>query len=194
MIRTGLLLGSFNPIHIGHLIVAETALSEGLVDEMWLVVSPQNPLKPAAGLVPEQLRLEMAKAACAGNNRLHVSDVEFHLPKPSYTVDTVRHLQAHHPDRSWWLVMGSDLPAQFHLWKEYTWLLEHVNFLIYPRTLSAPAQSHIDWQRNNVLPLNAPQIELSSTLIRERIQHHKSIRYMVPDEVSRIIASHRLYL
>lgn len=193
MIRTGLLLGSFNPVHIGHLIVAETALSEGLVDEMWLVVSPQNPLKPASGMAPEELRLAMTRAACVGNHRLQVSDVEFHLPRPSYTVDTVRHLQTSFPDRSWWLLMGSDLPAQFHLWKEYDWLLKNVGFLIYPRTLSPAAQSPIDWQRTNVLPLNAPKIDLSSTLIRERIHANKSIRYLVPDEAVRIIAQHHLY-
>lgn len=187
--RTGLFFGSFNPIHIGHLIIAEHMLYTYNLEEVWLVVSPQNPFKTTFELWPEQQRLEMVKLAIADNARLKACDVEFGLAKPSYTVQTMRHLSIEHTDRDFFIIMGSDNLASFKQWKDYAFLLEHYRFLVYYR---AGFEQMELMDHPNVRISEAPVLHISATFIRERLQTGTSIRYLVLPDVERYIFQHGL--
>lgn len=191
MKNTGLLFGSFNPIHLGHLIVAQYFITRGGCDEVWLVVSPQNPFKRAVDLAPEQHRLAMARLAVAGNAQLSVCDLEFSLPRPSYTSDTLGVLRSKHPDRKFSLLLGEDLLAQFTDWKDYGRILTHHRLRVYPRT-RAPATLP-ELLRPHVDICEAPRIDISSTLVRSLLRGGALPRYLVPDNVLAYITQHKLY-
>lgn len=194
MNRTGLFFGSFNPIHLGHLEVAQQALSTGLVTEVWFVVSPQNPLKSEADLAPEQHRLAMAELAVRGNTALAVCDEECHLPRPSFTADTLKHLFALYPEKTFTMIIGDDLTAQMHRWKEYVWIMEHVSFLIYPRRFEQPAENlPAFWPRERTRILNAARMPVSSTEVRNRCATGNSISNLVPPGVEEYIVAHGIY-
>lgn len=169
-IRTGLYGGSFHPIHQGHLAVADYFCRNNLVDELWWVVSPQNPLKNSQYEGHAQLRLQEARNILQAYPQFVVSDVEFHLPRPSYMAQTLRHLCKMHPERTFSLIIGGDNLDEFTRWKDYLFLLEHFDILVYPRPGSTNEVPE-DWHRVTLFK-DAPQIDISSTAIRNgKIPH-----------------------
>ncbi|KAF5065032.1 putative nicotinate-nucleotide adenylyltransferase [anaerobic digester metagenome] len=188
---TGLFFGSFNPIHFGHLCIAEYMVEFGGLKEVWFIVSPHNPLKDKATLLSDQYRLEMVEAAIANDERFRVSDIEFRMPRPSYTIDTLARLSEQHPDRQFVLIAGTDVLPSFHKWKNYEQLLDQYRLMIYPRhgDEDHPLLSH-----PSITVVNAPRIEISASFIREAIKNGKNIRYFLPDKVMKIIEKMGFYL
>lgn len=193
MKKTGLYFGSFNPIHLGHLIVAEAFASSGDYDEVWLVVSPHNPLKTFTDLAPQENRLEMVRMSIEGNPLLIASNIEFGLPTPSFTHQTLAALLELHPDRVFSILLGEDTKMNFHLWKNYLWILENFSIIFFPREVKSEDPGVIPWSKYRVSTFDGPLIGISSTLIRERIKKGKSIRYQVPESVKFYIENQRLY-
>ena len=159
--KVGLYFGSFNPIHVGHLIVASHVANTKLVDQVWFVVSPQNPLKPANSLLNEYNRLNLVHLAIEGDNRFRACDVEFKLPKPSFTIDTLSYLNERYPQHEFSIIMGSDSLLNLHKWKNYDQLIKHFVFFIYDR-LGFEAKESI---RGNINYLDAPIVEISSKVV-----------------------------
>lgn len=188
--KIGLFFGSFNPIHIGHMIIANVMAETTDLDKVWFVVSPQNPFKPSKGLLHEFDRYDMVRAAVYENYKLEVSDIEFHLPKPSYTIHTLVHLSEKHPDKKFKVIIGEDNLEKFSHWKNYERILEDYGLYVYPRPHAV--QSDI---RNhpNVVMVEAPMMDISATFIRECIRKNQSVRYLVPDPVEAIIRSKKFY-
>ncbi len=187
----GLFFGSFNPIHVGHLIIANSMLENGPLDKVWFVVTPQNPLKPSKGLLHEFDRFDMVKAAIADNYKFDVSDVEFHLPKPSYTAYTLTHLAEKNPDKNFVLIIGEDNLANFSRWKNHEQILSSYQLFVYPR----PRVTNSDLKRHaNVKMVDAPVLDISATFIRNQIKGNKSIKYLVPESVEQLIRSRGFYL
>ncbi len=186
--------GSFNPVHNGHLSIAKYLIDKSLCDELWLVPSPRNPLKSPAGLAPDRDRLAMVQLAVDGlaaGERVKVSGIEFDLPKPSYTIDTLRTLTAAYPQYRFSLAIGSDCLAEFDRWKDYRALLTDYEVLVYPR---GGADCRPEFAGRVKLLEDAPLLEFSSTDVRERIARGESIRGMVPQGVERYIGEHKLYV
>ncbi|MGE0590085.1 MAG: nicotinate (nicotinamide) nucleotide adenylyltransferase [Cyclobacteriaceae bacterium] len=187
----GLFFGSFNPIHVGHLIIANSMLENGPLDKVWFVVTPQNPLKPSKGLLHEFDRFDMVKAAIADNYKFEVSDVEFHLPKPSYTTYTLAHLSEKNPDKNFVLIIGEDNLANFSRWKNHEHILDTYQLFVYPR----PRVTNSDLKRHaSVKMVDAPVLDISATFIRNQIKGNKSIKYLVPESVEHLIQSRGFYL
>ncbi len=176
----GLFFGSFNPVHIGHLIIAQTFLNELKLDAVWFVLSPHNPLKDKKDLWPDEKRLEILKLAIAGNSKFEICNVELELPQPSYTINTLQHLQAQYPGTNFQLLIGSDNLENFALWKDYEHILANYKIGVYMRP---EAQKNAFFGHENVQIVNAPLLDISSTQIREFLQEKKSVRYLVPDAV-----------
>lgn len=182
--KIGLFFGSFNPIHIGHLIIANIMAEHADLKKVWLIVSPQNPLKPSKGLLHEFDRYDMAKAAVADHYKIEVSDVEFHLPKPSYTIHTLAYLTEKHPDKDFKVIIGEDNLESFAKWKNHEQILNQYGLYVYPR----PHVTNSDLKRHaHVKMVYAPLLDISATYIRESIKNNKSIRYLVPEAVEAII-------
>lgn len=181
---TGLFFGSFNPIHNGHLCIAEYMIEFGGLEEVWFVVSPHNPLKDKSTLLSDQYRLDMVEAAIKGDGRFSVSDIEFHMPRPSYTIDTLTRFSEQYPNRNFVLIAGTDVLPSFHKWKNYEQLLEQYHLMIYPRhgDEDHPLLSH-----PSVSLVQAPRIEISASFIREAIKNNKTIKYFLPESVKAII-------
>ena len=182
MKKTGLFFGSFNPIHIGHLILANYILENSDMDELWFVVSPQNPFKDKKSLLKDHNRLDMVQLAITNYPKMRASNVEFSLPVPSYTIDTLTYLKEKHPDYSFSLIMGEDNLGSLHKWKNYEQLLEKYQIIVYPRILGEEKKSDY-LQHENIHQINAPIIELSATEIRNMIKEGKNTRPMLPPEV-----------
>lgn len=189
--QVGLYFGSFNPIHHGHLIIASFLLENTDLDQVWFVVSPQNPLKPSVSLLNEYHRLYLVQAAIEGENNLKASDIEFRLPKPSYTVDTLTYLQEKYPAHQFSIIMGSDSFANLPKWKNYSWLLQHYPIYVYERPGHEVLPSFPEAKKITVL--NAPLLPISATHIRKNIKEGKSIRYLVPDAVREEIERNGYY-
>ncbi len=188
--KVGLLFGSFNPIHIGHLILANFMATNTDLDTVWLVVSPQNPFKPSNSLLHEFDRLHMVSLAIADNPNLGVSNIEFSMPKPSYTIDTLTYLQEKYPSYEFVLIMGEDNLVSFPKWKNYESILQYHKVYVYPRTGSVTTEiTHMP----SVSFVKAPILDISATFIRDCIRQEKSIKYLVPDEVADYIRVHKLY-
>jgi len=186
----GLFFGSFNPIHVGHMIIANVMAENTDLNKVWFVVSPQNPLKPAKGLLHEFDRYDMVKAAIADNYKLEVSDVEFNLPKPSYTIHTLAYLTEKFPGRQFKVIMGEDNLESFTKWKNHEQILEQFGLYIYPR----PHVTNSDLKRHpNVKMIEAPLLDISATYIRNCIKNNKSIRYLVPEPVEQLIRLKHFY-
>ena len=180
--KIGLFFGSFNPIHIGHLILANYILENSDMWELWFIVSPQNPFKDKKSLLKDHNRLDMVQLAIKNYPRMRASNVEFLLPRPSYTIDTLTYLQEKHPDLSFSLIMGEDNLASLHKWKNYELLLEKYQIIVYPRIFGEEKKSdHL--QHENIHQVKAPIIELSATEIRNMIKSGKNTRPMLPPEV-----------
>lgn len=189
--QIGVFSGSFNPIHMGHVILANYITEFSYIDEVWFVVTPHNPLKEFSNLADEQHRLNMCNIAVEGMDKLKVSEIEFSMPKPSYTIDTLDRLKADYPDLEFNLIIGADNWNELHLWKSFVRLKNDFNILIYPR-LSEEVK--IDAQnKNNVQYCKAPIIEISSTFIRASIKESKNIKPFLPNGVYEYICEHKLY-
>lgn len=178
--RVALFGGSFNPIHNGHIALAEAVLTARLADEVWLMVSPQNPLKQQADLLAETTRLWLAQKALSGRERIKVSDFEFHLPRPSYTWNTLQALHEAYPDVTFSLLIGGDNWQCFHKWAHYAEILSNYSIIVYPR-----AESDVDEQElpANVTLLHVPLFPFSSTDIRNKVRDRESIKVYVPKTV-----------
>jgi len=179
--KIGLYFGSFNPIHHGHLLIANYIIQHTDLKQVWFIVSPQNPLKPAASLLNEYHRLYLVQLAIEGENNLKASDIEFKLPKPSFTVDTLTYLQEKYPNHEFAVIMGSDSFQNLPKWKNYNWLLQHYPVYVYKRPGNETLPEYP--AAKEVHLLDAPLLTLSSTQIRKDIRANRSIRYMVPDSV-----------
>ncbi len=177
MKKVGLYFGSYNPIHMGHLIVAQFMQQFSGLDEVWLVVSPHNPSRKKADLLDDRARLYLVQLAIEGMPGLRVSDVEFGLPRPGYTVDTLACLEEQHPDRQFCLIMGSDNLAHLHKWKNAEYLLSHYRIYVYPRSTR---ESGLYSDHRNVVVVDAPLMELSGSFIRRAISEGKEVSAMVP--------------
>ncbi len=174
---TGLYFGSFNPIHIGHLAIANFIVEFSELDQLWFVVSPQNPLKEKKSLLQDYHRLEMVRLAVEDDDRFRASDIEFKLPTPSYTIDTLTYLEEKHPGMQFQLVMGADGLRTFHKWKHAELIVEKYHRLIYPR----PGTDKETASRlPNATLVNAPMMEISSSFIRQAIKEGKDVRHLVP--------------
>jgi len=188
--KIGLFFGSFNPIHIGHLIIANVMAENTDLNKVWLVVSPQNPFKPSKGLLHEFDRYDMAKAAVDDHYKIEVSDVEFHLPKPSFTIHTLAYLTQKNPDKEFKIIIGQDNLESFKKWKNYEQILEQYELYVYPR----PDVTNTELIRHpHVKMIEAPLLDISATYIRQCIKANKSIRYLVPESVENMIRLKNFY-
>ncbi len=191
--KVGLYFGTFNPIHIGHLIIANHLVEYTDLDEIWMVVTPHSPLKKKKGLLEDYHRIHMVHTALDKYDRLKASDIEFHLPQPNYTVDTMAYLHEKYPKHSFSLIMGEDNLDSFPKWKNYTVLLERYSLYVYPRIYSDKLASNPLLDHPNVtLVDNAPIMEISSTFIRQAIQDGKDVRPLLDTEVWNYI-DHNLF-
>jgi nicotinate-nucleotide adenylyltransferase len=178
--KIGLFFGSFNPPHIGHMAIANYLAEYTDLTQVWFVVSPQNPFKEQAGLLKEYDRLELMRQAVGDDRRFRVSDAEFRLPKPSYTISTLEYMKEKFPDHLFSLIMGADNLENFSKWKEYERILDNYHILVYPRhgyeSSGHPSHDHIRW-------VDAPLLDISSTFIRLAIAEGRDVRYFVPERV-----------
>lgn len=186
--KIGLLFGSFNPIHIGHLLLATYIREEARLDEIWFIVSPLNPFKQKSDLENELHRLEMVKIAVKDVEYFKVNDIEFSLPKPSYTHQTLKKLSADYPGYSFNLIIGQDNLGSFKEWKEVDWITKNYKIHVYNRT----GQSITNTPKEFCL-YNLPAFDISATEIRKRINNKLPIRYFVPESVEQFIRFHKLY-
>ena len=193
--KVGLYFGSFNPIHLGHLIIANHMLIRADLDEIWIVVTPSSPFKLKTEMIAEQHRLQMVKLAVSENPSIFASDVEFNLDRPSYTVDTLRILRDKFTQIEFSVILGEDNYQNLHKWKDHSEIVDNHRLLIYPRRLSSSAvvrENNIENSRA-VLYTKAPMIEISSTYIREAIENKQDVQYLLPDPVISYIGNNHLY-
>lgn len=188
--KIGLFFGTFNPIHMGHMIVANVMLESTDINRVWFVVSPQNPFKKKSNLLHEFDRMEMVRAAVYENYRMDVSDIEMKLPKPSYTIDTLIYLSEKFPDKNFVLIIGEDNLHSFHKWKNSDKILENFNLYVYPRPSSLPSAM---LENGKVTLIDAPKVDISATFIRNFVKEGKSIQYLVPHPVADMIADKKFY-
>jgi nicotinate-nucleotide adenylyltransferase len=187
----GLFFGSFNPIHSGHLIIAQVMLQQARLDKVWFVVSPQNPFKRNQNLLHEFDRLDLVRAAIDDNPAFEATDVEFAMPRPSYTIDTLTYLTQRHPSYRFQLIIGQDNLPSFPKWKNYKQILDQYGLLVYPRPNATPSELSYHPQ---VRQMEAPMMDISATFIRKSVQKGHSVRYLVPDPVNEIIESRKYFL
>jgi nicotinate-nucleotide adenylyltransferase len=190
--RIGLFFGSFNPIHIGHLIIANSIINLTDVKRVWFIVSPQNPLKEKATLLNEYDRLHLVNKAIENNIKFKASSIEFKLPKPSYTIDTLTYLKEQYPQHQFVLIMGTDNLVTLPKWKNVDLILNHYQIIAYKRI----TDKHVDEKlltHKNITTLDVPTLNLSATLIRQLIKQKKSIQYLVPEIVMEEIEKNNYY-
>ena len=185
----GLYFGSFNPIHTGHLIIASHVANHTEIQQVWFVVSPQNPLKPSSVLLNEYHRLFMVQLAVEEDPRFRAIDVEFKMPRPSFTIDTLTYLGEKYPQHKFSIIMGTDSFQNLPRWKNAYLLIKNYPFIIYNR----PAFPIQDTLGARIITLNAPLLEISATEIRDNIKAGRTIRYLVPDKVREEIENNRYY-
>lgn len=187
--KIGLYFGSFNPVHIGHCIIASHMVQNTNLEKVWLVVSPQNPFKESASLLNEYHRLHLVKLAVENEINIKASDIEFYLPRPSYTIDTLTYLKEKHPEHEFSIIIGSDGLQNFHKWKNAAVLAKDYTLYVYKRfgfEIVNPLNARIEMAE-------APLLQISSTHIREMIKKSKSVRYLVPDKVLEEIELYHYY-
>ncbi|WP_375583864.1 nicotinate (nicotinamide) nucleotide adenylyltransferase [Cyclobacterium xiamenense] len=176
--KVGLFFGSFNPIHVGHLIIADILQDQTDLEEVWFVVSPQNPHKSSRSLLHEFDRLRMVELATADHFGFKVLDVEFHMPRPSYTIDTLTYLSEKYPQHDFSLILGGDNLTHFHRWKNSEQILNHYGLYVYPRPGKNKAIEH-----EAVRYVEAPLLDISATFIRKTLQKGGSVRYLLHPHV-----------
>jgi len=187
--KIGLYFGSFNPVHIGHLIIANYILNETDIKKIWFVVSPQNPLKQSGTLLNEFDRLHLVRTAIQNDPRLKASDIEFGLSRPSYTVNTLAYLSEKYPALNFSIIMGSDSYQNIENWKNFKTIIQNHLIYVYKRAGFEILNNH----GGSVTPLQSPLIEISATKIRELVKAGKSIRYLVPESVREEIETRQFY-
>ena len=197
----GLYFGTYNPIHVGHLIIANHMVDYTELDQVWLVVSPQNPLKNKASLLEDYHRLALVRVAIENNIKLKASNIEFDLPKPSYTIDTLTYIKEKHPEHSFSLIMGEDNLRSFHKWKNHPEILKNHSIYVYPRALTE--QERLEQNENNkghsfsnhpnVIKCNAPVMKVSSSFIRNAIKEKKDVRYLLSEPVHAYVVEMHFY-
>ena len=189
--KTGLFFGSFNPVHIGHLAIANYIIEYTDLERLWFVISPHNPLKQKESLLPDQTRLELMELAINDDERFTICDIEFRMPKPSYTIDTLTYLSEKYPKSEFVLILGSDSLLTFHKWKNYDQIVDRFHRIVYPRLndQSADYGSH----KNITVLSEAPKMEISSSFIRNAIRKGKNIRFFLPEKVYNYVIDYNLY-
>lgn len=194
MKKIGLYFGTFNPIHVGHLIIANHLANNSDLNEVWFVVSPHNPLKDKNTLLEDHHRLAMVQRAVEENPKLKASSIEFDLPKPSYTVFTLQSLKEKFPKTEFSLIMGEDNLRTIHKWKNYEYILENFDIYVYPRVQSATETDVKDFSNSGRIHMcNAPVMNVSSTFIREAIKNKKDVRYLLTDPVFKYVDEMNFY-
>ena len=180
--KIGLFFGTFNPIHVGHLILANHFAEFSDMDELWLVVTPHNPLKKKSTLLENHHRLEMVFKACENYPKLQPSNIEFGLPQPNYTTNTLAYLQEKYPDEEFCLIMGEDNLKNFPKWKNYEVLLQNHQIFVYPRISAGKIPENLK-NHSKITKVDAPIIEISSTFIRDSIKNGKNVRPLLENKV-----------
>ncbi|MDX2443317.1 MAG: nicotinate (nicotinamide) nucleotide adenylyltransferase [Bacteroidales bacterium] len=194
--KIGLYFGSFNPIHIGHMAIANYVVEFAALDQVWFIVSPHNPLKEKSSLLQDFHRLEMVYKAIDDDPRFRASDIEFNMPKPSYTIDTLAYLKEKFPDYAFHLIMGSDNLYYIHKWKNYKEILSNYGILVYPRPdypFDIKELSDLTGNDSSIRQLEAPLMEISSSFIRKSIKQKIDLRHFLPAEVFRYIEEMHFY-
>lgn len=188
--KIGLFFGSFNPVHNGHLMLANYVVEYGDMKSVWFVISPQNPLKDRESLLEDHYRKNMLELAIKDDKRFEICDIEFYMPKPSYTVDTLTRLSGLHPNTDFYVICGMDSIASFKKWKNYQMILENYHILVYPRKSYDGGEflSH-----PSVQIIAAPEIEVSSTFIRNAVKEKKDVRYFMPEKVYKYMIDMHFY-
>ncbi len=189
--KVGLYFGSFNPVHVGHMIIANSVLQSADLDQVWMVVSPQNPFKKKASLANDFDRLHLINLAIGENLRIKASNIEFGLPRPSYTIDTLVYLREKYPGHQFALIMGGDNLSSLPRWKNYQAILDEYPIYVYDRQ-GADLPEHLDHHHIEVLP-DLPLLNISSTYVRKAIAAGKSVQYLVPDAVFTYLEESTLY-
>lgn len=188
--KIALYFGSFNPIHIGHMAIANYVLEFTEVDAVWFVISPQNPFKSKQAMLQDYHRLELVARAIGDKKGYHSSNIEFSMPKPSYTIDTITYLEEKYPDNEYYLIMGADNLNTFHKWKNADLLMQKVKMLVYPRPgIKMPD----NYPESRVRSINAPMMEISSSFIREAIKNGKDVSFFLPKPVAEYIDEMNFY-
>lgn len=188
--KVGLLFGSFNPIHHGHLILANYMAEFTDLHEVWFVVSPQNPLKSKSNLLADYHRLALVRLAVEDSNKLKVSNIEFNMPKPSYTIDTLTWISEYNPNKEFVVICGTDIFPYFHKWKNYNEILSQYSLYVYPR----PGYQIGEYNDNPSITIhNAPLMEISSSFIRKGIKEKKNMSYWMPEAVYNYILEMHFY-
>lgn len=188
--KVGLFFGSFNPLHIGHMAIANYMVEFTGLKQVWFVVSPQNPFKKKEDLLNDLDRLELVQRAIGDDSRFRATDVEFRMPKPSYTIDTLTSLSQKYPDHHFSLIMGSDNLVNFRQWKNYQEILDQYPILVYPRPGESPVEP---LQHKNIHIIDAPLMEISSTVLRKAISEGHNMRCFFPDKVWEYIDKMNFY-
>lgn len=189
--KVGLFFGSFNPVHTGHLLIANYFIQFGGFDKIWFMVSPQNPFKTNDNLLDENIRLHLLRLAINGDERFGASDFEFKLPRPSYTVNTLSELRTQYPADVFIPIIGGDNLQSFHLWKEYQAILDQHEVYVYRR--AGYHENPLLANHPKIKIFEVPLLNISSTYIREMLQAGKSIKYLVPEKVDQYIREKGLY-
>lgn len=187
-VKIGLFFGSFNPIHIGHLAIANYLVEYADLQQVWFVVSAQNPLKKKAGMLADYHRIALVKEAIDGDNRFRACDIELKMPQPSYTIDTLVYLREQYPDKEFAIIMGADGLATFNKWKNYKEIIRTTTRYIYPR----PGIELTEKEENCVF-IKAPLLEISSTFVRDSIKKKKDVRYFLHDKVYKYLTEMHFY-
>ncbi|APG65689.1 nicotinic acid mononucleotide adenylyltransferase [Tenacibaculum todarodis] len=192
MKNIGLYFGTFNPIHVGHLIIANHMVENSNLDEIWMVVTPHNPFKKKSSLLDNHHRLEMVFKATERFDKIKPTDIEFKLPQPNYTVHTLAHISEKYPKYKFNLIMGEDNLKSFHKWKNYETILENHNVYVYPRISEGKIETQFD-NHPKIHPVKAPIVEISSTMIRNGIKDKKNIQPLLSDAVWNYIDEMNFY-
>ena len=190
--KVGLFFGTFNPIHVGHLIIANHLAENSDLDQIWMVVTPLSPFKVKQSMLDNYQRLEMVHLATKDYTTIRPSDIEFNLPQPNYTVNTLAYLKEKFPEHQFALIMGEDNLKSFHKWKNYEVILEEHEIYCYPRISNGKVETQFD-NHPNIHHVAAPIIELSSTLIRSQIKDQKNVRPMLPENVWKYLDEMNFY-
>ena len=190
--KIGLYFGTFNPIHVGHLIIANHMAEHSDLEQIWMVVTPHNPLKQKNTLLDDYQRLHLVRLATEDYPKIKPSDIEFKLPQPNYTVNTLAHLMEKYPQHEFSLIMGEDNLKSLHKWKNYAYILQHHDIYIYPR-VSEEAENLTLKNHPRVHWIDAPIVEISSTFIRENIKNKKNIRPLLPHNVWEYVDHNNFY-
>lgn len=188
--KIGLYFGSFNPIHVGHTLIANYISEFTQLDEIWFVVTPHNPLKEQKNLLKDYDRLELVRQAIGNYQRFRACDIEFYLPKPSYTIDTLTHLNEKYPEHKFSIIMGGDNITSIHKWKNYKQIINNYDIYVYPRPGIEISEAE---KLVNVKIVDAPMVEISASFIRSSIKENKDVRFFVHPDVYTTIIKEKLY-